>query len=116
MGCGNHCEGERQGQGREKRSHTKAREARDAIRKGWDDLVTLLEEECTGISEERRGMEFKIVDLDMAERERWEGRINAVQNGGEVAIAVAVAAGSDAMLVWDRYPCGPQEGAGWTCC
>ncbi len=74
----------------------------------------------------------------MAERERWEGRIRAVENGGEAAIAIAVAVGSDAKLVQDRYKAlrtvivrdrergeregyapqrpGPREGEGQTCC
>jgi hypothetical protein len=33
--------------------HAKSREAKDAARKGWDDLVALVEEERMEISEER---------------------------------------------------------------
>ncbi len=54
--------------------HAKAREVRDTTKKGWEDLVTLLEEEHATILEERGGMEFKIVEATMVERERWEGR------------------------------------------
>ncbi len=42
-------------------AHAKVREVRDTTRKGWDDLVTLVEEECVAILEERGGMEYKIV-------------------------------------------------------
>jgi hypothetical protein len=73
--------------------NTYAREARDATRKGWDNLVTQAEEERMVISEERRGMEFKVVEATMAERERWDGRIRAAENRGEAAIAIAIAAG-----------------------
>jgi hypothetical protein len=41
----------------ERTAHTKVREARETARKGWDNLVTLVEEERAAISEERRGME-----------------------------------------------------------
>jgi hypothetical protein len=62
--------------------HAKEREARDATRKGWDDLVMLVEEERAEILKERVDMEFKIVEATMAERERWESRIRAAENGG----------------------------------
>jgi hypothetical protein len=39
----------------------------------------------------------------MAERERWEGRIRAVENGEEAGIAIANAVGGDAKLAPDRY-------------
>ncbi len=84
-------------------AHTKAREARDTARKGWDDLVTLVEEECAAISEERGGMEYKIVESTMTERERWEGRFRAVENRWEAAIKVAVAMGGNTKLARDRY-------------
>ncbi len=41
--------------------HTKVREARYAAKKQWDNIVTLVEEERVAISEERGGMEYKIV-------------------------------------------------------
>ncbi len=41
--------------------HAKVREARDTTRKGWDDLMTLVEERIMAISEERGGIEYKIV-------------------------------------------------------
>ncbi len=46
------------------------------------------------ILEERGGTEFKIVEATMVERERWEGRIGAAENGGGAG---------DAKWVQDRY-------------
>ncbi len=65
--------------------------------------MTLVEEECTAILEERGGMDFKIMEVMIAERERWEGRIRAAENGWEATIAVAIAMGGNAKLAWDRY-------------
>ncbi len=53
--------------------------------------------------QKRGGMEYKIVEGMMAERERWEGRFRAAESGWEAAIAVAVALGGNAKLVQDRY-------------
>ncbi len=63
----------------------------------------LVEEEHAGISEERGGIEYKVVEVMMVERERWEGRIRAVEKRGEAPIAVAIPMGGDTKLAWDRY-------------
>ncbi len=63
----------------------------------------LVEEERAGILEERGGIEYNIVEMMMVERERWEGRIRAVENRGEAPITVAIPTGGDAKLAQDRY-------------
>jgi hypothetical protein len=89
--------------------HAKAREARDATRKGWDDLVMLVEKERASVSEDRRGIEFKIVEATMVERERWASRIRAADNRWEAGIAIAIAGGVMPSLrgIVTR-PCAPR--------
>jgi hypothetical protein len=84
-------------------AHSEAREARDAIRKGWNNLVMLVEEERMAILKERKCMEIEIVEAMMTERERWEGRIRAAENRWEAAIAVAITVAGNAKLVQNRY-------------
>ena len=49
------------------------------------------------------GVEYKIAEAIMVERERWEHRFGAAENGWEATIAMAVAMGGNAKLARNSY-------------
>jgi hypothetical protein len=61
VGCSNAAQERDKARAERDAVHAKMREARDVIRKGWDNLVMLVEEKRVAISEERGAMEYKIV-------------------------------------------------------
>ncbi len=88
--------------------HAKAREARDAARKGWDNLVTLVEEERAAILEERRAWSIKLW------RQQWQrgrgGRAGSGQRrmGGRPQLPLLLLWG--VMPSWGRQVQGPAQG------